>query len=189
MTNTPTKIIVIGTSAGGLQVLFEILSSLRADYPIPIVVVQHRSKVPKDLLEEVMQSRCGLRVKQADEKEAIEPGSIYVAPPDYHLLVDENRTFALTSDEPVEFARPSINVLFETAAETYGRSVLGILLTGANKDGANGLATIRKRGGLTIAQDPAEAAYPVMPESAIAIGAASMVMRAAEINKYLSKLS
>lgn len=189
MRTTKPSIIVIGTSAGGLQVLHEILGGLPPDYPVPIVVVQHRSKVPRDLLEEVMQNRCRLKVKQADEKEAIVSGTIYVAPPDYHLLIDENQTFALTSDEPVEYARPSIDVLFETAAAVFGRKTLGILLTGANKDGAKGLAEIRRRGGVTVAQDPAEAAYPAMPESAIAIGAASLVMRVAEIHDFLSKLS
>ncbi|MCW3119991.1 MAG: cheB [Chitinophagaceae bacterium] len=159
--------IVIGTSAGGLSALSGILEKLPAGYPIPMIIVQHRSKDQRDLLEQVLQSKCKIRVKQADEKERIESGFVYIAPPDYHLLIESDRTFSLSSDQQVHFSRPSIDVLFESAAIVFKHSLIGIILTGANNDGAAGIVEIKKYGGLTIAQDPAEAQFPFMPEAAI----------------------
>ncbi|MEI9955467.1 MAG: chemotaxis protein CheB [Ferruginibacter sp.] len=130
--------IVIGTSAGGLYALSFILKRLPASYPVPIIVVQHRAKDQKDLLEEVLQTKCRITIKQADEKEKIESGFVYIAPADYHLLVEADKTFSLSSDELVHYSRPSIDVLFETAAITYTDSLVGIILTGANNDGARG---------------------------------------------------
>ncbi|MDB5273586.1 MAG: cheB [Chitinophagaceae bacterium] len=159
--------IVIGTSAGGLIALASILKGIPHNYPLPIIVVQHRAKDPKDLLEEVLQSKCVIPIRQANEKESIQKGTVYIAPPDYHLLIENDRTFSLSSDELIQYSRPSIDVLFESAAAVYRNKLVGIILTGANHDGASGLALIKKLGGFTIVQDPLEATFPIMPEAAI----------------------
>lgn len=163
----PYQAIVIGTSAGGLFALTSLLQNLPADYHLPLIVVQHRAKDQKNLLEEVLQARCQIRVKQADEKEQILKGCVYIAPPDYHLLIEQDKTFSLTADEPISFSRPSIDVLFESAALTYRAALIGIILTGASNDGAEGMKAIQHYGGLTIAQKPEEAEYPFMPKAAI----------------------
>jgi len=181
--------IVIGTSAGGLYALSAILEKLPASYPIPVIVVQHRSKDQRDLLEEVLQSKCRIRIKQADEKEKIESGFVYIAPPDYHLLVEDNKTFSLSADEPVRYSRPSIDVLFETAAVVYKDSLVGIILTGANNDGAAGTVAVKKSGGLTIAQAPAEAQFSTMPSAAIETNKVNHIQTLPEIQDFLLKIA
>jgi len=187
--NKKYKTIVIGTSAGGLFALSVILEQLPPGYPVPIVVVQHRSKDQKSLLEEVLQLKCRISIKQADEKEKIEAGFVYIAPPDYHLLVESDQTFSLSSDEPVHFSRPSIDVLFETAALVFKDTLIGIILTGANDDGAAGIAAVRKYGGLTIAQNPGEAQFALMPEASIKTKAVQYIWPLAEIKDFLLKIS
>lgn len=162
--------VVVGASAGGLYALMRILQPLPVDYPLPVMIVQHRSKDERDLLEEVLQQKCSIRIKQADEKEKIQPGIVYFAPPDYHLLIERNGTFSLSFDAPVNYARPSIDVLFETAAEVFKQRLLGIILTGANSDGARGIKKISLLGGTTVAQQPETADYPEMPRAAINTG-------------------
>jgi two-component system chemotaxis response regulator CheB len=157
----------MGTSAGGLQALSLLLRDLPADYPLPVLVVQHRAKDQRSLLEEVLQTKTKIRVKQADEKESLQKGHVYVAPPDYHLLVEEDRTLSLSSDEQVRFSRPSIDVLFESSAVVFKEGLVGIILTGASNDGASGIESIARYGGITIAQDPKEAEYPYMPQASI----------------------
>src|SRR5215210_1601356 len=130
--------VVIGVSAGGLNALSEILSKLPVHFSMPVIIVQHRMKDDNQLLEEVLQSRCSIRVKQADEKEIIRSGMVYTAPANYHLLVETDRTFSLSNDALENFSRPSIDVLFETAAEVYKNELIGIILTGASNDGAKG---------------------------------------------------
>ncbi|WP_114782659.1 chemotaxis protein CheB [Botryobacter ruber] len=180
--------VVIGTSAGGLFALSTILEALPATFTLPIVVVQHRSKEERTLLEDVLSQKCEIRIKQADEKEKITPGTVYFAPPDYHLLIEQDRTFSLTSDERVNYSRPSIDVLFETAAYVYKSRLLAIILTGANHDGAAGIKRARKAGGTTIAQNPAEAQYPVMPKAAIDTGCIQKILKLEEIKAFLIKL-
>jgi len=187
--NNKYKAIAIGTSAGGLFALSNILEKLPAGYPVPMMVVQHRSKDKKDLLEEVLQSKCKIRIKQADEKEKIESGSVYIAPPDYHLLIEADETFSLSSDEPVRFSRPSIDVLFETAAMVFKDTLVGIILTGASNDGAAGMVVIEKYGGLTIAQDPAEAQFPFMPDASIKTKAVQHILGLSEIEKFLLEIA
>jgi two-component system chemotaxis response regulator CheB len=177
--------IVIGTSAGGLSALSALLEKLPPDYPLPIIVVQHRAKDQKDLLEEVLQLKCKIRIKQADEKEKIEKSIVYIAPPDYHLLIENDLTFSLSSDELVSYSRPSIDVLFESAAISYREALIGIILTGANNDGASGLQNIKKYGGLTMAQSPAEAQFPQMPSAAIDKGGAMLILTLKEIQKNM----
>ena len=168
MNNEPTyEAIVIGTSAGGLAALFSILRILPSNYFIPIIIVQHRAKDPKDLLEEVLQSKCMIKIEQANEKESILAGKVYLAPPDYHLLIESDRSFSLSSDEPVQYSRPSIDVLFESASLAYHSKLIGIVLTGANSDGSMGLTAIQKSGGFVIVQDPEEAMFQAMPTAAI----------------------
>jgi two-component system chemotaxis response regulator CheB len=181
------KALVIGTSAGGLFALSFLLENLPPGFGIPIIVVQHRSKGPRDLLEEVMQSKCKIMVKQADEKENIASGFVYIAPPDYHLLIENDKTFSLSSDKQVHFSRPSIDVLFETAAMVFRHTLVGIILTGANNDGAAGIISVKKFVGLTIAQDPAEAQFPFMPEAAIRTKAVQHIWTLSEIQNFLLK--
>lgn len=180
--------IVIGTSAGGFKAVSTILENLSADYPVPLIVVQHRAKQSQDLFEEVLQRKCRMRVKQADEKEKVKSGSVYVAPPDYHLLVEMDHTFSLSSDPPVQFSRPSIDVLFESAACAYTNKLIGIILTGSNSDGAAGISVIQSLGGLTIAQDPAEAEYSLMPQAAIDTQGIKHVWGLSAIRDFLERL-
>lgn len=180
--------IVVGTSAGGLTALSSILGKLPHDYSIPIIIVQHRAKDSQDLFEEVLQKKCKIRIKQADEKESIKAGNVYVAPPDYHLLVETDKTFSLSADEHVQFSRPSIDVLFESAAVAFREKLIGIILTGSNADGSAGISTISKLGGLTIAQDLQEAQYSFMPHSAVETRHVEHVWTLSQIAEYLRGL-
>jgi two-component system chemotaxis response regulator CheB len=177
--------VVLGASAGGLTALSAIFSALPAAFPLPLIAVQHRAKDHKDLLEDVLRQKTRLVVKQASEKEQIQAGHAYIAPPDYHLLIEDDMTFSLASFELVLYSRPSIDVLFESAAAALGKRTIGILLTGASADGSKGIEAIHTRGGVTIAQDPEEAQYPAMPRAAIKTGKVGHVWRLAEIISYL----
>jgi two-component system chemotaxis response regulator CheB len=161
-------VIGIGASAGALDALNELLPRLPAGFIAPIVVVVH---VPAggSSLPQLFDATCGLRVCEALDKDVMEPGCVYFAPPDYHLLIERDRTLALSVDQPEHFSRPSIDVLFESAAHAFGHRVLGILWSGASADGALGLATIRRRGGLTWVQTPASSRVAAMPEAALAL--------------------
>jgi two-component system, chemotaxis family, protein-glutamate methylesterase/glutaminase len=181
--------VVIGVSAGGLTALTRLLRELPANYPVPVVVVQHRSRDERFLLEEVLQAKCQIKIRQAEEKEIIKPGVVYIAPPDYHLLVEQNGTFSLSYDAPVNYSRPSIDVLFETAAVVFKTKLAAIVLTGANADGSRGIKMIRKYGGKTIAQDPATADYPEMPGAAINTGYIQEIMDLDAIGKFLLDLA
>ncbi|HEY9488079.1 MAG TPA: chemotaxis protein CheB [Chryseosolibacter sp.] len=180
--------IVMGASAGGFRAFSTLLSDIPAGYSIPILLVQHRSKDSRELFEEVLQSKCGIKIKQVEEKEVITGNHVYVAPPDYHLLIESNKTLSLSSDAPVCFSRPSIDVLFESAAIAYGNKLIGIILTGANDDGAMGITAIGKRGGLTIAQNPQEAEYPFMVQASIGTKRVKYIWSLATIRNFLLKL-
>jgi two-component system, chemotaxis family, protein-glutamate methylesterase/glutaminase len=177
--------IVIGTSAGGLFALTTLLEALPVEFPIPIIVVQHRSKDERNLLEEVLAQKCKIAIKQADEKEKLEKGTVYFAPPDYHLLFEKDHTFSLSFDSKVNYSRPAIDVLFETAAYVYKTRLLAIILTGANADGAAGIKAIKKFGGTTIAQQPANAQFPAMPQAAIDTGFIDKILNMEEIRDLL----
>ena len=181
-------VVVVGTSAGGLRALEKVLGGLPADFSIPIVAVQHRSK-ESELFASVMQGMVSLPVREAEDKEPFTAPGVYLAPPDYHLLVEPGGVLALSTDEPVSFSRPSIDVLFESAADAYGAGVLGDLLTGANHDGTRGLTRIRAAGGVAIVQDPKTAESPEMPTAAIASGAASAVLPLGDIAGELLRRS
>ena len=177
--------IVIGVSAGGLYVLSEILEALPKDYSIPVVIVQHRSKDERELLEELLQQKCKIKIKQADEKEKLQKGTVYIAPPNYHVLAENDRTLSLSADPLVNYSRPSIDVLFETASEVYKNKLIGVILTGANKDGAYGMTLIRKRGGVTVAQNPKTAQFSAMPHAAVETGSIQHVLEVNEIIDFL----
>ena len=159
------RMVVVGASAGGLFALRTVMAGLPADFPLPIAVVQHRAR-ESQLLCELLQECTGVRVQEVTDKEEIGPG-VFVAPPDYHLLLDPDGYFSLTTDEPVRFSRPSIDVLFESAADVYGMDAVGVVLTGANADGTRGLRAIADAGGHAVVQDPATAEIRVMPQSAL----------------------
>lgn len=182
---SPYEAIVVGASAGGLYALADLLQLLPPDFCLPLIIVQHRSKDSGALLEEVLQSKCRLTVKQADEKERVVPGFVYVAPPNYHLLIEHDRTFSLSADILVGFSRPSIDVLFESAADVYRERLIGVVLTGSNSDGARGVRTIFTAQGVTIAQDPQEAQFPPMPLAAIQTGCVRHKLTIASIGQFL----
>jgi two-component system, chemotaxis family, protein-glutamate methylesterase/glutaminase len=160
--------IVMGVSSGGMNAMNVMFPLLPADFSIPIIIVQHISPRSDSQWITLLNGKSHLCIKEADEKEKIELGKVYIAPPNYHLMVGSNKTFSLTIDERVNFARPSIDVLFESAAEVYKSKLIGVVLTGANNDGTKGLKRIKEYGGLTIVQDPVTAESSYMPASAIA---------------------
>ncbi len=179
------ELIAIGTSWGGLSALSRLLADLPAELEQPVVVAQHRAPdSPEGGLGYLLSSHTTRVVRDAVDKDVLEPFHVYLAPPDYHLLVEPGR-LALSTDEFVRFARPSIDVLFETAADAYGERTIGIVLTGANEDGADGLARIKQRGGVAIVQDPASSERRRMPEAAIAATEADAVLRIDEIGLFL----
>jgi len=179
------ELVVIGASWGGLEAVGQVLSDLPDEIELPIVIAQHRHPDSSEgTLAEILRTQIDRPVADAEDKLAIEPRHVYIAPPDYHLLV-ERGSFALSLDERVQFARPSIDVLFESAADAYGAGVIGIILTGANEDGAFGLARIKERGGVVLVQDPAGAMRRTMPEAAIAATVADAILPLEEIGPFL----
>lgn len=159
--------VVIGASAGGVHALLALLSGLPERFLLPIIAVLHLPKERDSRLADVFQQRLAMTVREAADKETIAPSTLYFAGSGYHLSIEMDRTFSLSCEEPVNYSRPSIDVLMESAADAYGPSLAGVLLTGANFDGAAGLARIKQRGGLTAVQDPAEAQVATMPQAAI----------------------
>jgi two-component system chemotaxis response regulator CheB len=179
--------VVIGASYGGLAALQILLSDLSPDFPLPVVIVQHRRKDGDDGLCEYLQKRSRLPLTEPNDKEKAEPGRVYLAPRDYHLLIEKS-IFALSTESPVAFARPSIDVLFDSAADVYRERVVGVILTGANRDGAQGLAKIKSFGGLAVVQDPESAESRAMPEAAITATPVDRVLPLAGIAPFLNEL-
>lgn len=180
------ELVVVGTSLGGLHALEVLLSGLTKSFPLSIAVVQHRHK-NANTLSASLQRHSALPLKEAEDKEVIVPGRVYLAPADYHLLVEPGK-FTLSTEAPVLYARPSIDLLFESAADAYAERVIGVILTGASRDGAQGLAKIKAFGGLTVAQSPATAESRTMPKAAIATVAVDWVLPLAEIAPLLLKV-
>ena len=160
------SVVGIGTSWGGLAAMTRLLGGLPGDFSLPVVVVQHRGKDSDRLLTELLQDATELRVCEAEDKEPLVPGTVHIAPANYHVLIDDGY-LSLTVEEPVRFSRPSIDVMFSSAADTYGPGAIGVVLTGANEDGARGLSHIVRRGGRALVQDPKTAEIPIMPVAAI----------------------
>lgn len=181
--------IVVGTSAGGLEALQRLLSPLPADFALPVMVVQHRLPTLNDFLTQTLNQACALTVKEADEKEPITPGMVYLAPANYHLLVERDKTFSISIDAKVNYSRPSIDVLFETASDAYVSKLIGIILTGANRDGTLGLKKIKTRGGLTMAQNPSTAEVEMMPRSAIEASVIDKILTLEGMSLFLTRLS
>lgn len=183
----PIKVVLIGGSAGGLEALLQILPGLRS-IPYALVIVLHRQAGDDQLLEQLLTSKLSLPVDDTEDKVSLEPGRIYVAPADYHLLFEKDGRLSLDVSDKVNFSRPSIDVAFESAAEAYGSLVAGILLSGANADGTAGLNAIKSVGGLTVVQAPSEAVMPIMPEHAIANMNPDLVLKNSEIAEWLRNL-
>lgn len=182
------EIVVIGTSTGGLKAMQTLLSGLPAEFSLPIAIAQHRGKDLESGLCEYLSEISSLPVSEPDDKEALLGGHVYIAPRDYHLLI-ENRSFALSTAQSVRFARPSIDVLFESAADAFQTRAIGVILTGANSDGAQGLATIKSRGGFTIVEDPVSAAARELPDAAIAQAMPDKILALDQIAACLVTLS
>lgn len=166
MSTTPAAIL-IGASVGGVEALLQLLPALPSGLPAAVLVVLHLRPDRASMLARIFEPACRLPAKEAEDKEPVRPGTIYFAPPDYHLLVDAGPHLVLSADDPVQHSRPSIDALFETAADVYGARALGIVLTGNSEDGAAGLAALARRGAATIVQDPADARGSVMPAAAL----------------------
>ncbi len=172
-----------------MTALTELLPTIPANYPLPIVIVVHLHPRQDSSHIERLDGLCALKVKEADEKEPVQPGRIYFAPPNYHLLIEKDHTFSLSIDERVNFCRPAIDVLFESAVQAYGSHVVGVVLTGANNDGAEGLRKIKERGGLAVVQDPRTAESTYMPQAALEATPVDHTLSVPEIGKLFVKIA
>ena len=182
------RVVVVGASWGGMYAVGRLLGNLRPDSPLTILVAQHRAPdSPDQVLVRYLQARSPLPVREAEDKDEVEPAHVFVAPPDYHLLVEPGH-LALSVDAPVMFSRPSIDVLFESAADSYGSATVAVVLTGANDDGSRGVCMVHERGGLTLVQDPLTAERREMPDAAIATGVVDQVLTVEQIASVLNEV-
>ncbi|MBC3205285.1 chemotaxis protein CheB [Pseudomonas sp. SWRI111] len=192
MNGTPSlpriEAVVIGASAGGVEALLTLLGPLRQGFVLPIIIVLHLPEERRSQLAEVFARRLALPVKEAEDKQDIEAGTVYFATPGYHLSVEEDRSLSLSLEDRVNHSRPSIDYLFESAADVYGPTLAAVLLTGANHDGARGLAVVKQRGGLTIVQDPTEAQVATMPQAALNVHQPDHVLTIHGIGRLLVEL-
>ena len=179
--------VVIGASAGAVQALSTILPRLPVTYPLPVLVVVHVPADPSGLVA-LFRAKCQIRVREPEDKEPIVPGTVYIAPPAYHMLIEGDRSIALSMDEPVLFSRPSIDILFESAADSYGGALVGVVLTGANEDGAQGAAAIAGVGGSVLVEDPETAFAAAMPRAALAHCPTAQSLPLDTIADYLMRL-
>lgn len=181
--------LIIGGSAGSLEVLLKTLPALRTDLSFPIVIVIHRKHGTDSLLPDLLSSRTKLRVKEVEEKEPLLAGTIYIAPSDYHLLIEQDHSFSLDYSEKINFSRPAIDATYQTAAEVYGGRLAGILLSGSNSDGVNGLKTIKAWGGLAAVQDPETAQVSYMPQQALLNVKIDHILNAETMGEFINSLS
>jgi two-component system, chemotaxis family, protein-glutamate methylesterase/glutaminase len=186
--NEKIEAVVLGSSAGAVEALMVILPGLPRRFRLPLMVVVHMPAAAQSGMAELFRSKCQLAVKEAEDKEPIQESTIYFAPPNYHLLVEIDRRMSLSSEEPVLYSRPSIDVLFETAADAYGTGLAGIVLTGANSDGACGLRAVCESGGVGIVQKPELAQEPTMPQAALQACPGALVLSLSEILGFLRNL-
>lgn len=184
---TSTEIVAVGASLGGLNALQILLRGLPQDFAGSVVIVQHRRADPDSMLVELLARHCALGVREPEDKSPIERGVVYIAPSDYHLLV-ERGALALSVDAPVFYARPSIDVLFESVADAYGPAAVGVMLTNSNEDGAAGCAAIKRAGGRVLVQDPDTAESPVGPRAALAATAVDAVLDIEAMADAIAKL-
>jgi two-component system chemotaxis response regulator CheB len=184
--------VVIGASAGGIEALGMLLPALDARCKAAVLIVIHLPRDRPSLLRELFAARCPLPVREVVDKQPVEPGAVYFAPPDYHLMVechaDAPPSIALSVDEPVLYSRPSIDVLFETAADCWGERLMGVVLTGANSDGASGIAAVARAGGITVVQDPSQALAAALPLAAVRTGCAQQVLPLAGIRTLFTQV-
>lgn len=184
--------VVIGTSAGGIEALGVLLPAFRARCRAAVLIVIHMPRQRPSLLKDLFVSRCALPIREAEDKAPVEPGTVYFAPPDYHLMVDRcedgSSCLALSYDAPVHFSRPSIDVLFESAAEHWGPGAMGVILTGANSDGVHGMGQIARAGGITVVQEPSEAVAETLPAGAVSSGLAQHVLPLSRIHDLLAQV-
>jgi len=188
--NSPAKgAVIIGASAGALEALSLLLPALPEDFPLPIFVIVHIPPDKPSVLADIFDAKCALRAVEAEDKEPVEAGVIYFTPPNYHMLLEDRTSIALSSEEEVLFSRPSIDVALESAADVWGPELIGIILTGANQDGARGLQAIQRAGGTAIVQNPAEAYARTMPDAALARCPDARIMSLADMPSYLTRAS
>lgn len=180
--------VVVGASAGGVEALLSVYGQLPASFSLPVITVLHLPDERHSQLAEVFERRLQRPVRQARDKEDIEPGMFYFAGPSYHLSVEQDHSLSLSQEDRVHYSRPAIDFLFGSAADAYGSGLIGVLLTGANEDGARGLASIKEKGGLTIVQDPAEARVAVMPQAAIRLHRPDHILSLHGIGSLLAEL-
>ncbi len=183
------KLLLIGGSAGSLDLILSLIAGLPGKISFTIIIVVHRKNSTSSILPSLIATRTTLRVKEAEDKETIEPGSIYIAPANYHLLVEKDGTLSIDSSEKIKHSRPSIDVTFQTAAEAFGAQVVALLLSGASSDGTDGLKTVKHFGGVALVQDPASAEVPYMPEFAISNVAVDKVLQPGLIVNIIKELS
>lgn len=184
-----TEVIVIGASAGGLSALHRLLPCFPATFPLRLIIVSHVASGSGSTRLNMLQDKCALPVREPEDKESVEPGIVFLAPSDYHLLIETDGSFSYSCDDPVQYSRPSIDVLFESAAEAYGRTLTGVILTGANADGALGLKSVRKYGGYAMVQNPTTAEAPAMPQAALDLAGADRILELEEIGPCLASLA
>jgi len=182
------RLLIIAGSAGSLEVILEVLPKINIGFCLPIIIVLHRKSDNDFLLQQLLSTKTYLKVKEAEEKDIIEPATIYIAPADYHLLIERDHSFSLDYSEKVNHSRPSIDVTFQSAADVYGKHLTCILLSGANSDGSNGLKYLKEKGGLAIVQQPESALVPYMPQQAILNNAADLVLDNQGIASYINSL-
>jgi len=183
------RVVLIGGSAGSLEVVLDLLKSMSPFRSYSLVIILHRKSGEDNKLEELLALKTNIPVKEVEDKTALAPGAIYVAPSDYHLLFEKNGTLSLDTSEKVNYSRPSIDVSFESAADAYGNGVAAILLSGANADGTQGLKIVKQAGGMTIVQDPDTAEMPFMPKHAVENAAPDKALDAEGIAAFLNDMA
>lgn len=181
-------LLIIGGSAGTLEVMLQTLPHIRTDISFALLLVLHRSNESDPLLQSILSSKTSLPVKEVEEKEKILPGTIYIAPADYHLLIEKDHSFSLDFSEKVNYSRPSIDVTFSVAAEAYGAALACLLLSGGNTDGTEGLLCVKKAGGITAVQDPSTATVPFMPQHALSKMQPDYILMVNEIASFINNL-
>ena len=184
----PVEAVVIGASAGGIEALLTIFSELKPGFRLPIIVVLHLPEERRSQLAEVFARRLPLAVREVQDKQPIVPGTLYFAGPGYHVSIEQDHSFSLSQEEPVHYSRPAIDYLFESAADVYQQRLAAILLTGANRDGAQGLSVVQQSGGLTIVQDPDEAQVATMPRAALDLFQPDCILPLRGIGRLLVEL-
>ncbi len=179
------ELVIMAGSAGAFKPILDMVRSLPSNFSLPILIVLHRRRVVQQSIDTWLSEKSNIPIIEISDKEDIKPGIAYLCPPDYHVLIEKEKIFSLDKSELILYSRPSIDVALESAAQIFKNKVLAILLSGANRDGADGLLAIKEARGTTIVQDPKEAEFRAMPEAALALNAANLVLKLKEIKEYL----